>query len=363
MARVSLKSLSYAPDPDGRRRAGIHKEPGFSDLSLDLEHGKIFGLLGDRASGAKALFDVMAGHAFPQLGQVLFDGFDATLRDPFHRGVAVVERDPVIYPFMTVFDNIAFPLRNRQVKPVDVMLRVREVSDFVRLTVPETTSAESLSPAARAHVALARAYTRENLNLLLFDDPFGACNAVERSELQRGLRRIHREMPETILYFAEDPSAVLSLCDEIFVMHDGQIVQRGTPFELFDRPTHLTVGSLIGEPAMNVIDARVEMGAVWVGPHLIETEGSVRVSDGSAQIGIRPDYVNLTDEGIPGFVLSTHPLGRHMEVHVQMETGGPSVCALIEGRAPIPGDAVHVALQPDHTRIYRRGAIVSEPLT
>lgn len=355
MARVVLKSLSYEPTSHGALATA-----GFSNLSLDLADGRIYGLLGDQDSGARALFDVLAGHAIPDEGQVLFNGLDATLREPFHRNVAVVERDPVVYPFMTVFDNIAFPLRNRQIKPGDVTLRVREVSDYVRLTVAETTSAERLTGPQRVHVALARAYTRENLNAILFDDPFGACDPATRSELQLGLRRIHDEMPETIIYHSEDPSAVLSVCDEICVMHKGRIVQRGTPFALFDRPEHLAVGELIGAPQINVLDARIEMGTVWLGPYLVQAEGAISAPDGPAKIGIRPDHVSLASEGVPGFILSAHPFGRHMEVHIQLKSGGPSICALVEGAVPEPGSAVHVAFQADHTRVYRGGTLISE---
>jgi sulfate transport system ATP-binding protein len=230
------------------------------DVSFTVRSGELVALLGPSGSGKTTLLRVIAGLETPDVGSVLFDGDDATRRDPRDRGVGFVFQHYALFRHMSVFENVAFGLRvrPRDRRPADdeINRRVHDLLGLVQLDYLGDRYPSQLSGGQRQRVALARALAVEP-RVLLLDEPFGALDAKVRQELRRWLRRLHQEVHLTSVFVTHDQEEALELANRVVVMNDGRIEQDAPPGEVIEKPATPFVSNFLGD--VNLFHGRVEV--------------------------------------------------------------------------------------------------------
>jgi glycerol transport system ATP-binding protein len=224
---------------------------------------------------------------------------------PEQRNIAQVFQFPVVYDTMTVFDNLAFPLRNQGVPEARVTSKVHEIAEVLDLHPLLKRKARNLTADEKQKVSMGRGLVRDDVSAILFDEPLTVIDPHLKWKLRRKLKQIHEQFNITMIYVTHDQLEASTFADKIAVMHGGQIVQFGTPRELFERPQHTFVGFFVGSPGMNLIDVRAEEGGVAFGDQHLRLSESLAarlpsLAGKRLQIGIRPEFVQVTDEAASG---------------------------------------------------------------
>ncbi|MCE8035679.1 MAG: ABC transporter ATP-binding protein [Halomonas sp.] len=296
MAQITLKSLahSYAPNPSGPDDYAIR----------EMEHvwhqGGAYALLGPSGCGKSTLLNIISGLLTPSNGQVLFDDQVMNELPPEERNIAQVFQFPVVYDTMTVYDNLAFPLRNVGTPEAKVRERVAEVADILDLTSLLRRRARNLTADEKQKVSMGRGLVRDDVSAILFDEPLTVIDPQLKWKLRRKLKEIHERFNITMIYVTHDQLEASTFADKIAVMYEGQVVQFGTPRELFETPAHTFVGYFIGSPGMNLMEvARTDSGAragtvdLTLSPAL---QGAIQQARSrNIKLGIRPEFVEVRE--------------------------------------------------------------------
>ncbi|WP_299295516.1 ABC transporter ATP-binding protein [uncultured Tateyamaria sp.] len=354
MAKITLSNLrhSYMPNPSG---------PGdyaLKEINLDWRDGGAYALLGPSGCGKSTLLNIISGLLVPSEGRILFDDKDVTDLPPNQRNIAQVFQFPVIYDTMTVRDNLAFPLRNRGVDEARIAARVSEIARMLEVENMLDIKASHLSPDNKQKISMGRGLVRDDVNVVMFDEPLTVIDPHLKWKLRSKLKELHQRVKATMIYVTHDQTEALTFADQVVVMQDGEVVQIGTPVELFERPQHTFVGHFIGSPGMNVLPVQERAGGAMFQGEQIVLEGETIGEGGLTQVGIRPEFVSLAETGLPARVQKVSDVGRHAVVEAMV--GDTAVKAIVEGAVPEQGAAVHLAFRPDQTRLYRDGWISTE---
>ena len=251
------------------------------DVSVDVEGGSLTALLGPSGSGKSTLLRIIAGLEWPDSGEILLAGEEATTVAPQQRGVGFVFQHYAAFKHMTVRDNIAFGLKVRKRPRGEIRARVAELLALVQLEGFGDRYPAQLSGGQRQRMALARALAPEP-RVLLLDEPFGALDARVRGELRRWLRRLHDETHTTTVFVTHDQEEAMEVADNVVVMNRGRIEQAATPEELYDAPANEFVMSFVGHAT--------RLGDAWVRPHDLEV---VLDADESTHEALVERLVNL----------------------------------------------------------------------
>mmetsp|Transcript_22319 Transcript_22319/g.35615 ORF Transcript_22319/g.35615 Transcript_22319/m.35615 type:complete len:364 (-) Transcript_22319:549-1640(-) len=356
MAKITLKNLrhSYYPNPKGPDDFAL------KEVDLDWQDGGAYALLGPSGCGKSTLLNIISGLLEPSEGQILFDGQDVTKLPPDQRDIAQVFQFPVIYDTMTVRQNLAFPLKNRGVDPATIEKRVAEIAEMLEVTDILDRKAAGLSPDNKQKISMGRGLVRDDVNVVMFDEPLTVIDPHLKWKLRTKLKELHQRVSHTMIYVTHDQTEALTFADQVVVMQLGEVVQIGTPEELFERPAHTFVGHFIGSPGMNVLPAEIKDGQPHFNGQPIVLEGPIQNGvEGTLEIGIRPEFVALGDTGIAGTVTRVSDVGRHAVVQVTI--AGTKISAVINGTPPATGDTVHLQFTPHQTRLYANGWIASTP--
>ncbi len=354
MAKITLSNLrhSYLPRPQSA------EDYALKEIDLDWEDGGAYALLGPSGCGKSTLLNIISGLLEPSEGRILFDGQDVTNLPPDQRNIAQVFQFPVIYDTMTVRENLAFPLRNRGVAAAKIEARVAEIAQMLEVEEMLDIRASHLTPDNKQKISMGRGLVRDDVNVVMFDEPLTVIDPHLKWKLRSKLKELHQRVRATMIYVTHDQTEALTFADQVVVMQDGEIVQIGTPVELFERPQHTFVGHFIGSPGMNVLPASEENGQVSLNGHPITLEGEVTGSGGQTQLGIRPEFVSIAPEGLTARVHKISDIGRHAVLEAKI--GDTSVKAVIEGDLPLQGAEINLAFKPEQTRLYRDGWIATE---
>jgi len=349
MAKITLSKLrhSYMPNP---------KSPddyALKEIDLDWSDGGAYALLGPSGCGKSTLLNIISGLLVPSEGRILFDGEDVTSLPPDQRNIAQVFQFPVIYDTMTVYDNLAFPLRNRGVSEDRVKARVAEIAEMLEVTDMLSVKAAGLAPDNKQKISMGRGLVRDDVNAVMFDEPLTVIDPHLKWKLRSKLKELHQKVKATMIYVTHDQTEALTFADQVVVMQEGEIVQIGTPVELFERPAHTFVGHFIGSPGMNILPVDVRDGGAFLNGHNVALEGAITSQDGALQIGVRPEFVTLGDTGLPATVRKVSDIGRHNVVEAMI--GDVSIKAVTEDAAPAEGDPIHLQFQQNQTRLYCDG--------
>ncbi len=298
-------------------------------VSFSIEPGEMFFLLGPSGCGKTTVLRMLAGFLQPDGGEILFDQRRMNGVAPQDRNTAMVFQNYAIWPHLTVFENVAYGPRARQLDGPAVQRRVTDALRVVRLEEMAQRKPAQLSGGQQQRVALARALAVEP-DLILLDEPLSNLDARLRQELRGELLRIHRETRTTCLYVTHDQEEALSLADRLAVMNRGKIEQTGTPHELYDRPVNEFTARFMGE--INVLAAESPLAAALGGPPHRKT-------------GFRPESARLAGEGIAAVVKQATYLGSKTELLVETATG--DAVKLWTGSAVAPGEALHFQVAPE----------------
>jgi glycerol transport system ATP-binding protein len=308
MARITLDNLahSYLKNPKGE------DDYALKELNHVWEDGAAYALLGASGCGKSTLLNIISGLLQPSQGRILFDDRDVTHAATAERNIAQVFQFPVVYDTMTVRDNLAFPLRNRGRDEAYVAARVQEIARMIGMEDMLDKKARGLTADAKQKISLGRGMVRKDVNALLFDEPLTVIDPHMKWELRTQLKKLHHEFGHTMIYVTHDQTEALTFADKVVVMHDGRVVQIGTPQELFETPAHTFVGYFIGSPGMNVIPAEVRGSVAYVNGSTIPLGHAYGPVEGRVVIGVRPEFARLTDgEGLPVKVRRIEDVGRH----------------------------------------------------
>ncbi|MGY2462103.1 ABC transporter ATP-binding protein [Vreelandella sulfidaeris] len=316
MAEITLKGLahSYEKTPKGAADYAIRQ------MDHVWHQGGAYALLGPSGCGKSTLLNIISGLLEPSEGDVLFDGHRVNELPPEERNIAQVFQFPVIYDTMTVFDNLAFPLRNMNTPEYRVKPKVLEVADILELTPLLDRKAKNLTADEKQKVSMGRGLVRDDVTAILFDEPLTVIDPQLKWKLRRKLKEIHERFNITMIYVTHDQLEASTFADKIAVMYDGQVVQFGTPRELFERPAHTFVGYFIGSPGMNFMAVEHQADQVMFGAQPLPINAQLRRAVASAtssniKLGIRPEFIAIstspTAESVPIQVISVQDLGTY----------------------------------------------------
>jgi glycerol transport system ATP-binding protein len=302
MARIEFQNLGHAYRPNPASLDDYALQP----MSMVWEDGGAYALLGPSGCGKSTLLNIVSGLLQPSEGKVLFNGHDVTTKTARERNIAQVFQFPVIYDTMTVFDNLAFPLRNRGLPAAEVRTRVHEVADILDMVRELPRRASNLSADAKQKISLGRGLVRKDVAAILFDEPLTVIDPHMKWMLRRQLKKIHQQLKLTLIYVTHDQVEALTFADEVVVMTNGRVVQKGGPEALFLRPDHAFVGYFIGSPGMNLCPVSLDEAGVKLGAQRIAVDANtlarLKHSNGALTLGIRPEFVRLANEGEAGAV-------------------------------------------------------------
>ncbi len=352
MARISLDNLrhSYTPNPQ------TPEDWALKQLSVELEDGGAYALLGPSGCGKTTLLNLISGLLRPTQGRILFDGHDISHATPEDRNIAQVFQFPVVYDTMTVYDNLAFPLRNRGVPEADVDRRVREIAGMLDLAQTLDKRAAGLTADGKQKISLGRGLVRSDVNVIMFDEPLTVIDPHLKWVLRSKLKELHLRIRRTMIYVTHDQTEALTFADKVVVMNRGEVVQIGTPVELFERPAHTFVGHFIGSPGMNVLPCAVENGRATFQGLGVATAGAPPAADGGLEFGIRPEFIRFDVAGIPVEVTKVADVGRYRIVETRHKDH--RIKLLVPEGQPVPSGSANLRFDPQHTHLYRDGWLV-----
>src|SRR5499427_1876577 len=292
MARIDLVDLANSYSGNDAPPESFALKP----VTMTWRQGGAYALLGPSGCGKTTLLNLISGIVTPSRGKILFDGADITPLSTQRRNIAQVFQFPVIYDTMTVGQNLAFPLKNRGVAKSEIDKRVAEIADLLDLTPHLNRKATRLTADAKQKISLGRGLVRSDVAAVLFDEPLTVIDPELKWQLRSKLKALHRELDLTMIYVTHDQTEALTFADTVVVMHDGRVVQSGTPAELFERPAHTFVGYFIGSPGMNIVPAEVKGREARIDGHVIALKRNYEglLNGGRIEIGVRPEFVDVT---------------------------------------------------------------------
>ena len=327
MAQIEFKNVAHAYGANPKNTADWALKP----LDHVWQDGGAYALLGPSGCGKTTLLNAISGLIQVSQGDILFDGRSITGLPTRERNIAQVFQFPVIYDTMTVFNNLAFPLRNRGVDEATIKTRVNEVAEMLELSDELKRRASNLSADAKQKISMGRGLVRSDVAAILFDEP-------------------------------------LTVIDQVVVMNDGQVMQVGTPQQLFETPQHTFVGYFIGSPGMNVIPCQFDAagGAALIHQHRIplRLNGSPPPSGRSLEIGIRPEFLTLhsadsapADGTVPVTVSAIEDLGNYKIVTARLADDRALKIKVPEQQSVAIGPA-QVQFPAAQTKLYSDGQLV-----
>src|SRR3954463_1475980 len=293
------------------------------NLSFDVAEGRFFVLFGPSSVGKTTALRTIAGLVKPDAGEVHIFGKDHAHAPIAGRGVSMVFQSFALYPHLTVYDNLAYPLREEKVRREDCDIRVKETAAMLRLSHRLERKPNTLSGGEQQRVALGRSLIRRP-KILLLDEPLTNLDAKLRHDMRAELKRLHRQFGMTIVFATPDELEALSMGEEIAVMRDGAVVQIGTPDELYEAPRDLYVAGKIGSPHMNMIQGKVAPDGTALETPIGALPFARRLQTGqtgeAAIVGIRPNDIRFAgggERGLSASIAMLEPLGDVTVVSVE----------------------------------------------
>jgi spermidine/putrescine transport system ATP-binding protein len=330
------------------------------ELNLAIGENTFFALLGPSGCGKTTTLRMIGGFEDPTTGVIKLHGEDVTGQKPYQRPVNTVFQSYALFPHLTIFENVAFGLRRREVEESEVDRRVNEMLELVQLTPFVQRKPKQLSGGQQQRVALARALVNHP-RVLLLDEPLGALDLKLRKEMQIELKRIQQEVGITFIHVTHDQEEAMTMADTIAVMHQGRIERMGEPTEIYEDPRTAFVAGFLGASNMmgcSVIDTATGALALAGGTRLRVQPSKLNGSNGNVSIGVRPeklrlyasDALDLPPNVLDGTVSDASFIGVSTHYLVQTDQIGEIAVVVqnLDDHHHRPGDRVKVGWLPEH---------------
>jgi multiple sugar transport system ATP-binding protein len=335
----------------------IKRFPGVTaldDISFDVKDGEFFVLLGPTGAGKTTTLRVLAGLEHQDSGSILFDGDGVDELAPSDRDVALVFQQYSLYPTMSVYDNLAFPLRSplRRMSADEIRKKVEGTAEKLRISHLLKRKTANLSGGEMQRVSIGRAIVRSP-RVFLMDEPLSNLDAKLREALRIELQHLQKTQGSTTLFVTHDQIEALTMADRIAVLNVGRIIQIGTPEDIYDQPASTFVAQLVGSPRINLYKSRWEDNTVSISEsdvHMPGPLGSKLPSD--FLVGIRPENVKPDPNGrFTGQLVLAEPLGVETILHIQ--SGQRTLLSLVPGISSYRlGDVVKFNIASEHIHYF-----------
>ncbi|MFC0531442.1 ABC transporter ATP-binding protein [Phytohabitans kaempferiae] len=339
-------------------------------ISFDVARGEFVTLLGPSGCGKTTILRSVAGLETPTSGEifinqrVVFSSGRRIRLTPAQRQIGMVFQSYAIWPHMSVFDNVAYPLRRRKLPKAEITARTTEVLEMLGLAHAAKRSATKLSGGQQQRVAVARALV-SRAELILFDEPLSNLDAKLRKEVRQEIRDLQQRLGITVLYVTHDQEEAMAVSDRILVLESGEIKDQGPPARVYSRPTDVFAANFVGESETldgTVVDADDDHWLVQTGIGRLQVarqpHDTVRVSE-TVVLTVRPEHLQLWEpaaatrtQTIPGSVRSASFLGPFAELVVELESGHLVTARVSGGAGAAPGAPVHVRIEPHHVVLH-----------
>jgi sulfate transport system ATP-binding protein len=305
------------------------------DVSLDFASGELTALLGPSGCGKTTLLRIIAGLEYPDSGNVILEGEDASLRHVRERQVGFVFQHYALFKHMSVFENVAFGLRvkprQQRLSDKDIREKVHKLLELVQLDWLADRYPPQLSGGQRQRIALARALAVEP-RVLLLDEPFGALDAKVRKELRRWLRRLHDELHVTSIFVTHDQEEALEVADRVVLMNKGRVEQVGSPTEVYNQPASPFVYGFLGN--VNLFHGRLHEGKLNAGGISFDAPQHLSAQDAKGVGFVRPHELEIShySPGAPGIVVQlvrAHAIGPLARLELERDDNSEIIEALI----------------------------------
>ena len=358
MAQIELDlAHAYKPNPQ------VETDYALLPLKMSFRDGGAYALLGPSGCGKTTMLNIMSGLVVPSQGTVKFDGLDVTRSSPQERNIAQVFQFPVIYDTMTVAQNLAFPLKNRQVPADQIHKRVGQIAEMLDMSHQLDMRAAGLSADQKQKISLGRGLVRSDVSAVLFDEPLTVIDPHLKWQLRRKLKQIHHELKLTLIYVTHDQVEALTFADEVVVMTRGKAVQVGSAEALFERPAHTFVGHFIGSPGMNFLPAQALGGVLTVQGQAVQVPQGLAVPEGVLKLGIRPEYLQVSAGAEPGTLVAVVRQVQDVGTYQMVTCDAAGVVLKLrltpQAQAPQVGAQVFLHVLGAHTCFYKNEELVA----
>ena len=297
-------------------------------LNINIEEGEFVVLLGPSGCGKSTTLRLIAGLESVSSGGIFIDGKNVNNIDPSSRNISMVFQSYALFPHLNVEENIIFGLKVRKVKKVDRQVKLKNVADKVGLSNLLKRKPAELSGGQRQRVALARAIISDN-PVCLMDEPLSNLDAKLRHQMRSEIRLLQKDLNITLIYVTHDQTEAMSMADKIVLMNEGEIVQKGRPKELYEKPENTFTAKFLGNPPMNLINLEVESGRKYI--PIFEEKYFIKQSSAKKNIlGIRPEDIEISKEGIKCTINDFDYQGS--DVVLSLQLGNQEIFARIDSK-------------------------------
>lgn len=308
-------------------------------IDLQVEHGELIVIVGPSGCGKSTLLRSIAGLESITEGELWIDDTRVNDKEPAQRDIAMVFQNYALYPHMTVFDNMAYALKNRGIPKPERETKVRETAKLLGLEELLERRPRQLSGGQRQRVAMGRAIVRSP-KVFLFDEPLSNLDAALRVQMRLEIRRLLKRLGTTAIYVTHDQVEAMTLADRLVVMNGGQVEQVGAPLELYSRPATRFVARFIGSPSMNLM--ALEAATSPLAKHPLVRDMPAESMEKAATLGIRPEHLRITDPQQALFRLEVEmvePLGADTLVYGHAEGIVEQIVVRLDGIHPLEESA------------------------
>ena len=357
MAKIDLSNISHTYNPND-----ANPTYALNPFSMTWENGNRYAILGPSGCGKTTMLNIVSGLVKPSGGNILFDDKDVTDLKTESRNIAQVFQFPVIYNTMTVYDNLAFPLKCRNFSKDKIEERVQSVSQTLNLASFLNMPARKLTADQKQLISLGRGLVREDVAAVLMDEPLTVIDPDLKFRLRRSLKEINEQYKTTLVYVTHDQNEAMTFADNIIVMDQGEIVQVGLPKELFEKPKTTFVGYFIGSPAMNLFNSKVSSDySIEFNNLLINTKTNLsKIKEKEIKFGIRSEFIKIakdqTENLIDAKVSRVEDFGNFKLITGRV--GDFEIKSKVERETSISSENIRLYLPPDKCCIYFKDKLV-----
>ncbi|EOA9035795.1 sn-glycerol-3-phosphate import ATP-binding protein UgpC [Vibrio harveyi] len=323
-------------------------------LNLNICDGEMVVLVGPSGCGKSTLLRMIAGLEEISSGELKIDTTTVNALEPGERDIAMVFQNYALYPHMTVYNNMAYGLRNRRTPKAEIERLVHEAAKMLELDHLLDRKPGQLSGGQRQRVAMGRAIVREP-KVFLFDEPLSNLDAKLRVQMRLEIKKLQRRLGTTSVYVTHDQVEAMTLADKLVVLNKGNVEQVGTPLEIYDNPASLFVATFIGSPSMNILDGNVSVDGITIGDALLPVS-TTNLALGEIKLGLRPEHLQISQDNpwLQVEVELIESLGADLLLYCHTEGGdSQKLVVRVEGHTPIQiGDKLGLDIKPKHVHLF-----------